>query len=309
MPRRSRSRSTVSSSSPSPLGATSSSASRTATASSFLGFRRGGKAVPRRPQGRRPGPPPLDVLLRVLTRLCLMLACALPVHADEVSPTWMQVDVGKQSVRLLIVGSADGTNGTMNFNGYGNGEMQVIVPFGWTVHVDFENKGLAALPHSLAIIDPVTPLPIEDGVPAFPRALTVRLVPGLLAGETDWFEFVANKEGRFLFFCGVTGHGVAGMWDDLIVSKEAKRPSVQVARKGGVQEPTSPSAHDGHAWRRLSESGKLAFLSGFLAERRPEFPFAPNVYKARLEDFYHYQDRLDVPLDRALRLINAEIVQ
>src|SRR5207244_1871115 len=67
----------------------------------------------------------------------------------------------------------------------------------------------AALPHSLVIINPVTPLPIEDGVPAFPRALTVRLVAGLLAGETDSFEFVANKEGRFLFLCGVTGHGVA----------------------------------------------------------------------------------------------------
>jgi sulfocyanin len=234
---------------------------------------------------------------------------ALPVPADEIAPAWMMVDAARPSVRLRIVGAADGTNGTMNFNGYGNGEMSVIVPLGWTVRVDFENKGLAALPHSLVIIDPATPLPVEGGVPAFPRALTVKLVPGLLAGETDSLEFVANKEGRFLFFCGVTGHGVAGMWDYLIVSKEAKRPSVQVARKDGAQEPKSLSAHDGHGWRRLSEGGKLAFLSGFLAERRPEFPFAPNVYKARLEDFYHYQNRRDVPLDRALRLINEEIVQ
>ena len=238
-----------------------------------------------------------------------MLACALPVHADEVSPAWMQVDVGKQSVRLLIVGSADGTNGTMNFNGYGNGEMSVIVPLGWTVRVDFENKGLAALPHSLVILNPVTPLPIEDGVPAFPRALTVRLVAGLLAGETDSFEFVANKEGRFLFFCGVTGHGVAGMWDDLIVSTEATRPRVQVTRKGGAEETKRLLARDGHAWRRLAEGEKLALLSGFLGERRPEFPFAPNVYKARLEDFYHYQDRLAISLDRALFLINEQIVQ
>jgi sulfocyanin len=234
---------------------------------------------------------------------------ALPVPADEIAPAWMTVDAARPSVRLRIVGAADGTNGTMNFNGYGNGEMSVIVPLGWTVRVDFENKGLAALPHSLVIIEPATPLPVEDGVPAFPRALTVKLVPGLLAGETDSFEFVANKEGRFLFFCGVTGHGVAGMWDYLIVSKEATRPSVQVVRKGGAQAPKSLSAHDGHAWRRLSEGGKLQFLSGFLAERRPEFPFAPNVYKARLEDFYHYQDRRDVPLGRALRLINEEIVQ
>src|SRR5207247_8992900 len=101
--------------------------------------------------------------------------------------------------------------------------MRGVVPLGWTVHVSFENKGLAALPHSLAIIDPVTPLPIEDGVPAFPRALTVRLVPGLLAGETDSFEFVANKEGRFVFFCGVTGDGGAGLGDDRGLSKWAAR--------------------------------------------------------------------------------------
>jgi len=148
----------------------------------------------------------------------------------------MKVDAATRVVRLRMVGSADGTNGTMNFNGYSQGELSVIVPLGWTVHVDFENKGLAALPHSLVIIDPVTPFPIEGGAPAFPRALTVNLVPGLLAGETDSFDFVANKAGRFLFFCGVTGHGVAGMWDYLIVSKEATRPSLRVTRKGGAEE-------------------------------------------------------------------------
>jgi hypothetical protein len=221
----------------------------------------------------------------------------------------MSVDAARRSVGLRIVGAADGTNGTMNFNGYGKGDMSVIVPLGWTVRVDFENKGLAALPHSLVVINPVTPLPIEDGVPAFPRALTVRLVSGLVAGETDSFEFVANREGRFLFFCGVTGHGVAGMWDYLIVSKEAARPSVKLTRTSGAREPQSLEAHDGHAWRRLREGEKLAFLSGFLEERRPEFPFAPSVYKARLEDFYHYQDRLDIPLSRALFLINDQIVQ
>jgi sulfocyanin len=279
-------------------------------------------------------PPPLHVL--ALASLCLAPASALPVDADEIAPAWMKVDAATEIVRLQIVGSADGTNGTMNFNGYGQGEMSVIVPLGWTVHVDFENKGLGALPHSLVIINPVTPLPIEDGVPAFPRALTVRLVPGLLAGETDSFEFAANKEGRFLFFCGVTGHGVAGMWDYLIVSKEAKLPRVEVTRKGGAQATESLFAYDGRAWRGLSEGEKLALLSGFLIgealeqglavsgeapmsppaflealrrERRLRFPFAPTVYKARLEDFYHYQDRLEVPLYRALFMINEHILQ
>lgn len=165
--------------------------------------------------------------------LCLSLVCLVtPLWADEeIRPHWMKVDAQNQVVRLLLVGAEDGTLGTMNLNGYGNGTMTVIVPFGWNVEVEFRNKGLGALPHSLAVINEVAPLPIEGGVPAFPRALTRALIPGLAAGETDTFEFVADKEGRFLWFCGVTGHGVTGMWDYLVVSKEAKVPSVHVKAK------------------------------------------------------------------------------
>jgi hypothetical protein len=72
---------------------------------------------------------------------------------------------------------------------------------------------------------------LEDGVPAFPRALTTRLVPGLDAGKGDSFSFVANKVGRFLLFCGVTGHGVAGMWDYLEVAPGAKAPRVVLKKE------------------------------------------------------------------------------
>ncbi len=150
---------------------------------------------------------------------------------QEIRPAWMSADAATKTVWLRVVGAADGANGTMNFNGYGKGDMTVTVPLGWRVKIDFENKGLAALPHSLVILDEVSPLPIEDGKAAFPRALTIKLVEGLLAGEKDSVEFVANKEGRFLFFCGVTGHGVAGMWDYLVVSKDAAAPAVRVVTK------------------------------------------------------------------------------
>src|SRR2546422_9360276 len=136
-PLRSRSRSTASSSSPSPPAATSSFASRTATASSFLACRRSGRAGRLHSTGRRPGPPPR--IRPALAGLTLALACALPVHADE-TPAWMRVDADKKIVRLQIVGAADGTNGTMNFNGYAQGEMRVIVPLGWTVHVSFRSE-------------------------------------------------------------------------------------------------------------------------------------------------------------------------
>ena len=101
-----------------------------------------------------------------------------------------------------------------------------------------------------------------------------------------------------------------------------------------AQAPKSLAAYDGQAWRALTEGEKVTLLTGFLiggaverglgagpAETAPSpealeamrrdgrlrFPYAPSVYKARLEDFYFYQDRLDTPLYQALLLINERI--
>jgi sulfocyanin len=169
--------------------------------------------------------------------LCVAAATALMIVAtataadQEIRPAWMTVDTAAKGVAFRLVGAADGSNGTLNFNGYGKGEMTITVPLGWRVKIEFENKGLGALPHSLVVTHEVSPIPIENGKPAFPRALTIKLVEGLVAGEKDSMEFVANKEGRFLLFCGVTGHGVAGMWDYLVVTRDAAAPSVRVVTK------------------------------------------------------------------------------
>jgi putative ABC transport system substrate-binding protein len=179
----------------------------------------------------------LSTNLKAAQKLGIEIPKSILARADTVipadvgiSPDWMKFDPQKQEVDLLLVGAADASHGTMNFNGYGHGEMTIIIPFGWKVKVTFRNKGLGAIPHSLAVVNEAIAMPVQGGTLAFPRATTVKLVPGLLAGEEDSFQFVANTEGRFLLFCGVTGHGVQGMWDYLIVSKEAKLPSVLVSR-------------------------------------------------------------------------------
>jgi hypothetical protein len=96
-----------------------------------------------------------------------------------------------------------------------------------------------------------------------------------------------------------------------------------LAGAAGAQSAPTLLAFDGHAWRALSEGEKLALLNGSLigsasehgmdqpvaqtpptpetleAARRDgrlRFPYAPAVYKARLEDFYFYEDRRAVPL-------------
>ena len=159
-------------------------------------------------------------------------AGARPLEADEeIRPAWMKLDAGRKVVQLTLVAAADGGNGTMNWNGYGNGDMTVTIPPGWKVEIELQNRGVRALPHRLVVIDDVKPLPVEGGKPAFPRAVTRRLVQGMMPPEIDSLDFTASREGRFLIFCGVTGHGAAGMWDYLVVSKDATAPGVQVRKK------------------------------------------------------------------------------
>ena len=278
-------------------------------------------------------------------------AAALAAADAAIQPDWMTQDAEQKVVTLKIVGSMDHANGTMNFNGYGNGEMTVTVPFGWLVKVDFSNGGFGALPHSLAIIDPRKRPKLQGGDPAFPAATTIKLVQGLVPGETDNFEFTADKAGRFLFWCGVPSHGQNGMWTNLVISRSARAAQVTVKgkEKRKAEAPSAPRplaalaslatgttppppllAMNGHDWAALGEQEKLALLRGFLigaawAEKgrgkavSPEalealrqqgqlrFVFVPELYKARLEDFYFYRDQRRLPLYEALRRIEAQI--
>jgi hypothetical protein len=94
----------------------------------------------------------------------------------------------------------------------------------------------------------------------------------------------------------------------------------------------APWELDGHDWKAMTEPQKLAYLTGVIAgaatarvgalepdpavaARAAElrragqllFNYAPNVYKARLEDFYFYADRRSVPIVRALQTIEREL--
>jgi sulfocyanin len=155
----------------------------------------------------------------------------LALAAVPLSPDWMTADAAERVVHLKIIGSMNHINGTMNFNGYGNGDMTITIPYGWTVKIEFENGGFGALPHSLAVIDAAKRPKQQGGEPAFPGAMTVKLVAGMMPKETDSFEFEANKAGKFLLFCGVPSHGNNGMWNYLVISKKAKAPAVTVKKK------------------------------------------------------------------------------
>jgi hypothetical protein len=109
---------------------------------------------------------------------------------------------------------------------------------------------------------------------------------------------------------------------------------VLVAGAGQAQRARAPWELDGSDWKAMSEGQKMAFLGGVIAGaafarvladspaadaevaalvtelRRAgglPFQYAPNVYKARVEDFYFYTDRLPTPIVKTLSLIEREL--
>jgi sulfocyanin len=141
------------------------------------------------------------------------------------APSWMTVDAAHRHVSFTVSASDGGANGTLNFNGYGNGQMTVTVPAGWTVHINFVNAGAGALPHSIEVIQKGK-IPPQGVTPAIAGAESRNLVDGVPPLQKDAFDFTATPAGNYLWFCGVPGHGLSGMWDGFIVSSAAKAPVV-----------------------------------------------------------------------------------
>jgi sulfocyanin len=141
----------------------------------------------------------------------------------------MTYDAAAKTVTMTITTGEDpSVNGGWNFNGYASGNMTITVPLGSTVEIDFKN--VDQLQHSLVVIDGQAQLPPQGGDPAFPRAYTVSLVEGIPPRGGDTVRFTADKPGKYRIFCGVAGHGLAGMWDWLVVSPDARAPSVETQK-------------------------------------------------------------------------------
>ncbi len=148
-----------------------------------------------------------------------------------VDPSWLQVDTVTKTVTFQLVAGLTGLNGALNFNGFRDGGLTLTVPVGWTVVMHFRNHD-GMLPHSAEVIPDTHPLPTGPVAPAFPRAFTLRLEQGLISEQTDDIRFVADKGGSYLIFCGVPGHGAAGMWVRFAVSGSVHRPSVAATPAG-----------------------------------------------------------------------------
>jgi sulfocyanin len=144
---------------------------------------------------------------------------------QAVEPSWLKVDSAKKTADFQLTAGLTGLNGALNFNGFRDGGLTLTVPLGWNVVLHFLNHD-GMLPHSAEIIAYQKPVPTNPIPPAFDRAATTMLQDGLTGGQTDVVKFLAHKSGSFIIFCGVPGHGAAGMWIRLNVDGAATAPSL-----------------------------------------------------------------------------------
>jgi hypothetical protein len=142
-----------------------------------------------------------------------------------VDPAWLSFDSTAKTARFQLIAGLTGLNGALNFNGFRDGGLTVVIPVGWKAEITFKNHD-GMLPHSAEVIAPQTPLPTQPVSPAISRAFTLDLAKGLPPEGTDVMRFVAQPPGEYLIFCGVPGHGAAGMWIRLRVSATAQTPAL-----------------------------------------------------------------------------------
>ena len=153
------------------------------------------------------------------------------VAAQTIDPTWLSFDAATKRVTFALTAGLTPFNGALNFNGFRDGELTLVVPVGWSMVVNFTNHD-GMLPHSAEVIldDGATPLRPTD--PAIQRAYTRDLETGVQAGGgKDVMRFTAQLAGNYRFFCAVPGHGVAGMWIRLKVDASVTVPSMVLSPK------------------------------------------------------------------------------
>jgi len=144
---------------------------------------------------------------------------------QPVDPHWLSVNAAAKTLRFQLVAGLTGSNGALNFNGYTDGGLTLIVPTGWTVEMDFVNND-GMLPHSAIVVVGTLPIQATPSGAAMSRAVTVRLSEGLPPLGKDTMRFTAAPAGDYFIVCGVPGHGTAGMWIRLRVSDTAKAPTM-----------------------------------------------------------------------------------
>ena len=168
-------------------------------------------------------PTPVPLLLAAL----VFAPGRLP--AQSALPDWIRVDSAGRTVDLDLAARPGGADGGATLNGHARGDVQLVVPLGWTVHWTWVNQD-STQAHSLVVMTEREKLPAEAARPAFDNAYTRQPSAGLAPGRRDVTTFVADQAGWYWMLCGVPGHALKGEWIGFRVDPDAGRPEL---RPGG----------------------------------------------------------------------------
>jgi hypothetical protein len=127
---------------------------------------------------------------------------------------WVSFSASHRTASIKLVPAYNDANGGFNFNGYGKGEVAVVVPVRWRVTIRCESRTPAGR-HSCALV----PSP----------GLIAPSIPGAVGREGS-FSFSSSRPGVYRMASLVRGDERAGMWDVLEI-KQVSRPKVVLLRR------------------------------------------------------------------------------
>jgi 3-oxoacyl-ACP reductase-like protein len=143
------------------------------------------------------------------------------------APDWLVADSTARTVTLALRVTPAPDGGAALINGHRSGDLQIIVPLGWTVQWDWQSADSTA-PHSLVVMAEREKLPTEGGRAVFTNAMTRMLTDGLRPGQGDRTTFAADQAGWYWMLCGVPGHALEGEYLGLRVDPEAATAGVKL---------------------------------------------------------------------------------
>lgn len=171
------------------------------------------------------------VLYRMRFGLLLATWAALPPPSLAAQgadlPTWIHPDPAGKAVLLDLTVTRPAGAASAQLSGAHDGDIQIVVPRGWTVRWHWINQDSAAS-HSLVVVAEREKLPQQGGQAVFSNAMTRAVLPGLPAGRTDDTSFEAEESGWFWVICGVPGHAIAGEWISLRIDPAATEVGVKL---------------------------------------------------------------------------------
>ena len=140
-------------------------------------------------------------------------------------PPWLVADDAAKTVTVALVVTPG--QGGARINGHRGGDLQIVVPIGWTVQWDWRSAD-STTSHSLVLMEEREKLPTEGGRAVFTNAMTKSVTAGLAAGQVDHTTFTADQAGWFWLLCGVPGHALGGEYIGLRIDPEAKTASIKL---------------------------------------------------------------------------------